>query len=234
MKAILKKELSSFFHSLSGYLYLGIFFLLSAYYFVISNLMAGSNSVAEYFQNMITTLMFLIPILTMRSFADEKKQKTDQLLFTLPLRTGAITLAKMLASYIVFLIGIVSTLVFVVIIAAFGSVDLYTTIGCYAGILAAGTTFIALGVFLSSLTENQTVAAILTYAVLFALYLVTYVADFLNNAALTKIIDFIAIFSRYNSFTYAVFDPSAVVYYLTLTVALYECTILVLTRDRVD
>lgn len=234
MKAILKKELSSFFHSLSGYLYLGIFFLLSAYYFVISNLMAGSNSVAEYFQNMITTLMFLIPILTMRSFADEKKQKTDQLLFTLPLRTGSITLAKILASYIVFLIGIASTLIFVVIIAVLGHVDLYTTIGCYVGILAAGTTFITLGVFLSSLTENQTVAAILTYAVLFALYLVTYVADFLNNAALTKIIDFIAIFSRYNSFTYAVFDPSAIVYYLTLTIALYECTILVLTRDRVD
>jgi len=234
MKAILKKELASFFHSLSGYLYLGIFFLLSAYYFVISNLMAGSNSVAEYFQNMITTLMFLIPILTMRSFADEKKQRTDQLLFTLPLRTGSIVLAKILAAYIVFLIGIVSTLVFTVVISFFGNVDLYTTIGCYVGILAAGTTFITLGVFLSSLTDNQTVAAILTYAVLFALYLVTYVADFINNEAVTKIIDFIAIFSRYNSFTYAVFDPSAIVYYLTLTIALYECTVLILTKDRVD
>ncbi len=234
MRAIFKKDLSSFFHSMSGYLYLGIFFLLSAYYFVISNLMAGSNSVAEYFQNMTTTLMFLIPILTMRSFADEKKQRTDQLLFTLPLRTSAITIAKILASYVVFLIGIASTLVFAGVIAYLGHVDLYTTIGCYIGILAAGTTFITLGVFLSSLTDNQTVAAILTYAVLFALYLVTYVADFIHNDFLTRIIDSIAIFSRYTSFTYAVFDPSAIVYYLTLTIALYECTILVLTKDRVD
>ena len=234
MKAILKKELASFFHSMSGYLYLGIFFLLSAYYFVISNLMAGSNSVAEYFQNMITTLMFLIPILTMRSFADEKKQKTDQLLFTLPLRTSSITLAKMLASYIVFLTGIASTFIFAVIIGILGKVDLYTTVGCYVGILVAGTTFIALGVFLSSLTDNQTVAAILTYAVLFALYLVTYVADYIHNDVVTKIIDFIAIFSRYNSFTYAVFDPSAIVYYLTLTIALFEFTILVLTKNRAD
>jgi ABC-2 type transport system permease protein len=234
MKAIFKRELSSYFHSLSGYIYLGVFFLLSAYYFVISNLMVGSNSVAEYFQNMVTTLMFLIPILTMKSFAEEKKQKTDQLLFTLPMRTSSITIAKLLASYMVFAMGIMSTLVFIIIISFLGNVDMYTTIGCYIGIFVAGTTFITLGVFISSLTENQTTAAIVTYAVLFALYLVTYVADYINNDFLTGIIDAIAIFSRYTNFTNAIFDPSAIIYYFTLTFAFYKFTLLSLTKDKVD
>ncbi|MCI8598239.1 MAG: ABC transporter permease [Lachnospiraceae bacterium] len=219
---------------MSGYIYLGVFFLLSAYYFVISNLMAGSNSVAEYFQNMITTLMFLIPILTMRSFAEEKKQKTDQLLFTLPMKTSSVIIAKLFASYVVFAAGILSTLVFVVIISFLGNVDIYTTIGCYVGIFAAGTTFIALGVFISSLTENQTTAAIITYAVLFGLYLITYVADYINNNFLISIIDGIAVFSRYTNFTRAVFDPSAIVYYVTLTFAFYEFTLLSLTKDKAD
>ena len=72
MRAVFKRELASYFQSLSGYIYLSVFFLLTAYYFLVGNLMAGSNSVAEYFQNMMTTLLFLIPILTMRSFSEER------------------------------------------------------------------------------------------------------------------------------------------------------------------
>ena len=234
MRAIFRKELSSYFTSLSAYIYLGVFFLLSAYFFVISNLMAGSNSVAEYFQNMITTLMFLIPILTMRSFAEEKKLRTDQLLFTLPVKKSSVIAAKMLASYIIFSIGVLFTVVFAVIISFIGNVDRYTTIGCYIGILAAGTTFIALGVFISSLTENQTIAAILTYACLFFLYLISYAADYITNDFLVQIISSIAIFSRYTDFTNAVFDPSAIIYYLTLTFAFYEFTLLALTKDKAD
>lgn len=231
MRAVFKRELASYFQSLSGYIYLSVFFLLTAYYFLVGNLMAGSNSVAEYFQNMMTTLLFLIPILTMRSFSEEKKQRTDQLLFTLPLKVSQILFAKLAAAYLVFLTGVASTLLFVVVLRCFGSVEIYTVIGCYFGILIAGMTFITLGVFISSLTESQTIAAIITYAVLFALYLVGYAGDYIRSQAVAAVVDAIAIFSRYTLFTMAVFDPSAIVYYLTLSFAFYEFTLLVLTKD---
>lgn len=218
MKSIYKRELKSYFESMVGYSYLAIFFALTAYYFVVNNLLGQSNDVKEYFSTMITTLLFLIPILTMRLLSEEKKLKTDQLLFTIPLSVKDILFGKFLAAFTVFVMGIILTFAFVVTLVFFGNVELYTVIGCYMGILIAGLCFIALGVFLSSLTENQTVAAIVTYAILFGLYLINMLGNYVSNPFWLSVIDGAALFRRYENFTMGIFDPGAIYYYLSLTV----------------
>ena len=131
--------------------------------------MAGQNNVAEYFQSMSTTIMFLIPILTMKVYSEEKKHKTDQLLFTLPLNIYSLMLAKFLATFIIFLMGVFSTILFVVILSFFGQVDYLIVLSSYLGIILAGSSFLSFGIFISSLTENQATASIITFSILFFL-----------------------------------------------------------------
>lgn len=232
MKSIYKKELKAYLESMTGYIYLAVFMGLTAYYFVINNLLAESNDVKEFFSNMIVALMFLLPILTMRLLSEEKKLKTEQLLLTIPLRIREILLGKYLAAFTIFAAGIGLTGIFVGILIAFGGTDLITVLGCYVGILLAGACFIAIGVFLSSLTENQTVAAIVTYAVLFGLYLISMFGDYIANPLLVKIIDYLAVFRRYTDFTLGIFDITAVCYYLSLAAAFLIFSGYVLEKKR--
>lgn len=232
MKSIYKKELKAYFESMSGYIYLAIFMGLTAYYFMVNNLLAQSNDVKEYFSNMITALMFLLPILTMRLFSEEKKLKTEQLLLTIPLRVREILIGKYLAAYTVFCGGVVLTGIFVVILTVLGGMDLVTVLGCYLGILLAGACFIAIGIFLSSLTENQTVAAIVTYAVLFGLYLIGFLGNYTSNPIASKILDYMALFRRYTDFTMGIFDITGAYYYFSLAAAFLVFTGYVIVKKR--
>ncbi|MDC7287739.1 Gldg family protein [Blautia schinkii] len=232
MKSIYKKEMKAYLESMTGYIYLAIFMGLTAYYFVVNNLLAESNDVKEYFSNMTVALMFLLPILTMRLLSEEKKLKTEQLLLTIPLRIREILIGKYLAAFTVFGIGIGLTGIFVGILIALGGTDLITVLGCYVGIVLAGACFIAIGLFLSSLTENQTVAAIVTYAVLFGLYLISMFGDYAANPLLVKIIDYVAVFRRYTDFTMGIFDVSAACYYLSLAIAFLVFSGYVMSKER--
>lgn len=232
MKSIYKKELKAYFESMTGYIYLAIFMAITAYYFTVSNLLAESNDVKEYFSNMILALMFLLPVLTMRLFSEEKKLKTEQLLLTIPLKIREILLGKFFAAFTVFAAGILLTGVFVIILAVLGGTDWITVIGCYIGILLAGPCFIAIGVFLSSITENQMIAAIVTYAVLFGLYLISLLGNYTANPIWVKIIDYVALFRRYNDFTMGIFDITAAFYYISLAAAFLVFTGYVIYRKR--
>lgn len=218
MKSIYKREIKAYFESMVGYSYLAIFFSITGYYFIVNNLLGQSNDVKEYFSTMITTLLFLIPILTMRLLSEEKKLKTDQLLFTIPLSVKDILFGKFLAAFTVFAMGILMTFSFVVTLTFFGNVEFYTVIGCYIGIFMVGICFIALGIFLSSLTENQTVAAIVTYAILFGLYLINMLGNYVTNTFWIYVIEGIALFRRFDNFTMGIFDPGGIFYYLSLTI----------------
>ena len=225
MSRIFKKEFSQFFKSPAGYIYLAIFLAITGYYFTVNNLLAQTNDIKEYFNTMIFTLMFLIPILTMRLLSEERKLKTDQLLYTLPIRVRDIVFGKFLSAYAVFAIGVAVTMLFLPVIAVFGNVDWVTAAGCYFGILLAGAAFIALGLFLSSVTENQIVAAIITYAVLLALYAISLLSNYVTGGFWAEMLDWIAIFTRFQNFSIGIFDPSTVVYYISLTVLFVFLTV---------
>ena len=159
MSAIFKRDLRAYFKSPLGYVYLAAFVLVLNIYFYLMNVYSGSSSLDGIFSFIVTMCVFLIPILTMRTFAEDYKQKTDQLLFTAPVRLTGIVLGKFFAALVVFAIGILITLVYVVVISSWGQLEAATVIGNSVAILATALAFISIGVFISSLTQNQLVAS---------------------------------------------------------------------------
>ena len=148
--------------------------LISNLFFYLNNVLMASSNIVPLFMNMQMLLMLLIPLLTMRLFSEEFKQKTDQMILTAPVRLSSIVMGKFLAALCVFLIALAFTLLWVVIVAVYGSVPVRSVIGNYVAIILAASMFIAMGTFISTLTENQLIAAVLSFAVFFGLYLLDY------------------------------------------------------------
>ena len=149
MKAVYRKEMRQYFHSVIGYVFLAIFVFINAFYFLLQNLLTRSGDITDYFRATITLEMFLMPMLTMRSFSEEKKQKTDLLLYTVPVDCSQVVLAKFLAAETMFLLGLAVTVAFPVILAMCGSVQIWITLGNYIGIILLMSSFIAIGIFVS-------------------------------------------------------------------------------------
>ncbi|MEG1271205.1 MAG: ABC transporter permease, partial [Ruthenibacterium sp.] len=181
MRAVYKKELSQYFNSMVGYVYLAIFLFLSGYYFVVGNLLAGNGDIRNYFSSIITVVMFLLPMLTMRSFAEERKMRTEQLLLASPVSSAGVVMGKYLAVLSVFALGVLFTLLYVLVLALFGQFDIWVILGNYLGIFIAASSFIAIGMLLSALTENQVVACVITYCTLLCLWLVGYAGTYLTS-----------------------------------------------------
>ena len=170
MRAVYRKEMRQYFHTPVGYVFLAIFLFINAFYFLLQNLLTRSGDITDYFQSAVSLEMFLIPMLTMRSFAEERKQRTDVFLLTMPVDCREIVLGKFLAAESVLLAGLGATLAFPVILALCGSVQPMITLGNYLGILLLLSAFIAVGLFASALSENQIVAAVLSYVIIFLLW----------------------------------------------------------------
>ncbi|MEG0457582.1 MAG: ABC transporter permease, partial [Oscillospiraceae bacterium] len=153
MVAIFKRELSSYFTSPIGYVFLGIFYVISGF-FLFSTILSGTTDMSFIFSGMFIVLVFLVPILTMRLLSEEKKQKTDQVLLTSPVNLFSIVIGKYLAAFTVFLCGLSITLIYALVLAGNStSFDWLVVFGNYIGIILLGGCFIAIGLFVSSLTE---------------------------------------------------------------------------------
>lgn len=163
MLAIYKKELKSYFTSMMGYVFIAFFLVIIGIYFTANNLY-GQMASFEYVLSAATFLfVILVPILTMRIMAEEKKQKTDQLLLTSPLPVGKIILGKYLAVLTVFLVGIAIICLYPLILLQFGDVSLKIAYSSVLGFFLMGATYIAIGLFISSMTESQVVAAVISF-----------------------------------------------------------------------
>lgn len=164
MKAIYKRELSRYFRSMQAYIFLALFVCITGVFFSIVNITYGYCDFAGYVLNNSYYMLFIyaivIPILTMRMFAEEKKQKTDQLLLTSPVSVWEIVLGKYFACVTVFLIGVVLITVFPVIIAIHGKLPVANTISGYIGMVLFSSCMMALGTMVSSLTEEPVISAI--------------------------------------------------------------------------
>lgn len=164
MKAIYKRELSRYFRSMQAYIFLALFVCITGVFFSIVNITYGYCDFAGYVLNNSYYMLFIyaivIPILTMRMFAEEKKQKTDQLLLTSPVSVWEIVLGKYFACVTVFLIGVVLITIFPVIIAIHGKLPVANTISGYIGMVLFSSCMMALGTMISSLTEEPVISAI--------------------------------------------------------------------------
>lgn len=174
MFAVFKRELRAYFSSPIGYVVVGLFVALSGVFFAATNLLGASSEYNGILGTMAFIFLFLVPILTMRLLTEETRQHTDQMLITSPLSVTAIVLGKYFAAVAVYLITLLVTVSFPVIMSFFALLGLewWKILGGYIGLFLLGASFIAVGLFFSSLTESQIVAAIATYTALLVMWII--------------------------------------------------------------
>lgn len=177
MLAIYKKELKSYFTSMIGYVFIAFFLVIVGIYFVVYNLINQYANFEYVLSGVSFIFVLLVPILTMRLMAEDKRQKTDQLLFTSPLSIGKIIAGKFFAVFTVFLIAMAVICAYPLILLQFGAVPLKIAYASILGFSLLGGAYIALGLFISALTESQLVAAVISFVAI----LITALMDSLVN-----------------------------------------------------
>ncbi len=232
MSAIYKRDLRAYFTSPVGYVFVAAFLFVMNLVFFLMNMLTGENRLAMCYTIMLYAMMILVPILTMRTFSEDYKQKTDQLLLTAPVRPAGIVMGKFLAAYTVFVITLALMLVQVVIIAAMSTPNAAIIIGNYIALLSAAAVYISIGCFISSLTENQLVANIATLAVNVTLFLLDYAYDLVNVSWIKQILYWISIYRRFNTFYVGVFSVADFVFYLCVAAVFLFLTVRVLEKKR--
>lgn len=166
MLAILKKELYTYFKSMTGYIFMASLLFFVGLFFVLTNLIGMSPQYNSVLSNITFVFLLIVPILTMRLMAEEAKQKTDQLLLTSPISLPQIVIGKYLGAVSVLLLTLLITFIYPIILSTMGTVNWGEVLGGYIGFFLFGSALIAVGLFISSLTDNQVIAAVVTFTVL--------------------------------------------------------------------
>ena len=220
------------FTTFIGYAFIATFLVLSSVVFVLTTLSLGEDgNITTYYSLIMFVFAILIPLLTMKSFADEKRLKTEALLLTSPVRLSGIVMAKFFAAWTVFLATFAVSCLNLIPTYMYGGSNQNTGVilGNIASVVLIGTAFVAIGIFVSSTTENQLIAAIVTIAVIALFLVIGMYSSGIGFTPLRMVFDFLSIFNRFTYFTYGVVDYSALLYYLSvsfvflfLTVRVYE------------
>ena len=190
MLAIYKRELKSYLTSMIGYLFMFFVLLIAGIYFSAYQLSAAYPKF-EYTLNAMTFVFLIaVPILTMRVLAEERKQKTDQLLLTSPVSVSGIVIGKYLALVTIYAIPIAVLATYPLIMSKFGTVELGAAYTALLGFFLLGSANIAIGVFFSAITESQVIAAVLTFVFLFAFYMMNGISSFFSQTAMSTCVTF--------------------------------------------
>ncbi len=190
MTSIYRKELRSYFTNLHGYIFGAFMLLICGIFFYAVNL----KSLYPNFEYALETTSFIfllvVPIVTMKCFAEEKGQKTDQLLYSLPLSTTEIVMGKFFALYTVFLIPLSIMSVYPLILSLFGTVNFGATYSCILGFFLLGGALLSIGMFISSLTESQIIAAVVSFGTVLLLYLLSSLVSLIPQTSTASLIAF--------------------------------------------
>lgn len=232
MGAIYRREMSAYFTSPTAYIYLAVFNIFAGMFFYANNLAYATTDMSGVFGNMFMLFLFLIPILTMRLMSEERKQKTDQCLLTSSVSLTGIVLGKYLAAFTVFALSQLTFVLYAVIMAAFSPVAWTVIIGNLVGVLLLGASFIAVGVFVSSLTESQVIAAIGGFVAMMLLYTIDMFSTLISNTTIQKIITSLAFYSKYYEFTTGVFNLTSILFFVSASVIFLFLTVRVLEKRR--
>jgi ABC-2 type transport system permease protein len=190
MLAIYKRELKSYLTSMVGYLFMFFVLLIAGIYFSAYQLSAAYPKF-EYTLNAMTFVFLIaVPILTMRVLAEERKQKTDQLLLTSPVSVSGIVMGKYLALVTIYAIPVAILATYPLIMSKFGTVEFGSAYTALLGFFLLGSANIAIGVFFSAITESQVIAAVLTFVFLFAFYMMNGISSFFSQTAMSTAVTF--------------------------------------------
>lgn len=232
MGAIYRREMGAFFTSGLAYVFLTVFTLLSGIFFFFGVIGSATSNMSSMFSSMFIIVLFLIPILTMKLMSEEKKNRTDQGLLTAPIGLWSIVLGKYFAALTLFVIAESVVFIYSIFIAVYGEVQWASLLGNYFAMLFLGAAFIAVGIFVSSLTENQMASAVASMLTLFVLYLFDSLASNIENETIQKAMLSLSFYSRYIEFTQGVFNLSSVVFFISAAFIFNFFTVRVLDKRR--
>lgn len=241
MFALFKKELTGFLGSLLGYIVIGVFLLANGIMLWMipdSNVLDfGYATIDPLFANAPYVFLLLIPAITMRTFAEEKKAGTIETLFTKPLSDIQIILAKYLASLVLVVLSLLPTLLYVYTVGTLANprwdIDFGAIWGSYIGLLFLGSVYIAIGIFASSLTDNQIISFIYSVCIcLFLTFGLTELASFSSVRFIDLLIIKLGLAEHYNSISRGVVDSRDVVYFLGANVLFLASANLILQRRK--
>lgn len=233
MFAIFKREMRGYFTGVMGYVFLVMFLAVAGIAFCSTTLFAMSSNVTTYFTIMMLLSAIMLPILTMKSFSEEKKGKTEQLLLTSPVSITAMVMGKFFASYAIFAAATVFTTLYFLLLLPYAVINIALLLGNMLALLMVGLVFIAVGLFVSSLTENQLSAAVGSIGIILSMLVVGIVGMLLpQNYWLRFVFNSISIFTRFQTFTNGYFDLASVVYYFSVCAVFLYLTVRVFDRRR--
>lgn len=217
MFAILKREIKSYFQNVIGWLFVAAIVAVYGIYFFAYNLQNGYPYVAYPISSISFVLLIAVPILSMRTLAEERKSKVDQMLLTAPVSVGKIVLAKYLAMVAVFSVAILLISITPIVLNIFGTVPMGESYTAIFGFWLMGCLFLAIGLFLSSITESQVIAAVLSFVVLFVCYMMSSIIGLITEEenVLTQIISCFDIYTPFTNFLNGCLDLSGVFYYVS-------------------
>lgn len=241
MSAIYRRELMSYFISPVGYVFSAVFFAISGVCFTSCTVGSGTTDSTAYFSMILLFFVILIPLLTMKLFSEEKKTGTEQLLLTSPVSLMGIVFAKFLAAYTLFA-GTFAVSAFLNMLTLNGiakeqeyvisKMNIPTFIGCFVGVLLIGGAFISIGIFVSSLTENQIIAAVVSIGVFALMIACSVFAMKLDNEVLRVVVKWFSVMDRFYNFQRGIFDFVSVVYYVSLSAIFLFLTVRVYEKRR--
>ncbi len=213
---IAMKDFKGYFISPIAYVILTLFLVIAGYFFSVILFISKEASIVPSSYNIVVTFLFLIPLICMKLFAEEKKSGTLEVLLTKPVRDVEVVLGKFLAAAFMLIIMLVLTGSYVGILAKFGEVEVGPTITVYFGLFLIGLSFVSLSVFASSLTKNQIIAAVLGFVFLLLMWLINSVSSYIGSEG--GILDYIALSTHFDDFGRGVIDLRDIVFYLSFSV----------------
>ena len=234
MTAILKKELGSFFNSAVGYVVMGIYYFFSGLFFYVYCLSSNSKDVTTVFSSMFIITVLVIPIITMKSLSEEKKQKTDQALLTSPLGLGEIVVGKFLGSLIMFLFCMGIYILFALSLCFYegGSPEWSVFLGNLVGTILLGASLIAINVFISSITESMIISAIIGMCAGLLIFFLDSIASLVSIDWISSVISSISFVAHYQNYTTCIFSVADTVFFLSIIVLFNFLTLRVLEKRR--
>ena len=254
VKAIFKREFAAYFRSPMGYVLFAIFMAVSGLYFASGILSSYIDLVSEI--SFIQSFLFVIvPLLTMRSFSEDRRNGTEVLLFTSPANSMQIVLAKFLAAFSLFCLMTAGTFTHLIVTAFYDGIIDISVLGAYIGFIFLGAAYIAIGVFASALTENQIIAAVISFIIILVLLLLDFIASAIGSmistliakinfvgltdtqidsagTAVTSAINWLNPTTRLNNFLYGIFEISPIIFFISLVAAFLFLTNRIIEKRR--
>lgn len=232
MFAIMRRELLSYFTSPLGYVFVAVFYLFSGIFLLLFTLSVQSADMAMVYTGMFFVMMIMVPVLTMRLMADENKQKTDQLLLTSPISLPRLVMGKFFSAFAVILACVLIFAVYGIVLSCFAAVNWAVIWGNIVGMSLLGAVYVAAGLFVSTLTENQMIAAVGSIGLNIAFMLIDSFAALMPTEFLANALRSLSFFGRYSEFTVGIFSLSNIFFFASAAFIFIFLTVRVLEKRR--